>query len=118
MIYVKAIKQTTTQEAKTHITITSEDAAKAIAEEIKQATGTACEAHTDNTNTIITHNHTETIAQVTTPFGVTAVTPSRGPFTGKATTIPLEAETIDGLREIAHALTKATSHVLNAALNS
>lgn len=100
-----------------NIAITSEEAAKVIAEEIKQATGTDCEAHTDHINTVIVYDHTETIAQVTTAFGVVAVAPSRGPFAGKVTTIPLEAETIDGLREIAHALTKATSHVLNAALN-
>lgn len=100
-----------------HITITSEEAAKVIAEEIKQATGMDCEAHTDHINTVITCNHTTTIAQIATLFGVIAVAPSRGPFAGKVTIIPLEAETIDGMREIAHALTKATSHVLNAALN-
>ena len=100
-----------------NITITSEEAAKVIAEEIEQATGTDCEAHTDHINTVIIYNHTTTIAQVTTLSGVIAVAPSRGLFTGKVTIIPLEAETIDGMREIAHALTKATSHVLNAALN-
>lgn len=100
-----------------HITITSEEAAKVIAEEIEQATGTDCEAHTDHINTVITYDHTTTIAQVTTLFGVIAVAPSRGPFAGKVAIIPLEAETIGGVREIAHALTKAMSHVLDAALN-
>ena len=100
-----------------HVTITSEEAAKVIVEEIKQATGMDCEAHTDDINTVITYNHTTTIAQVTTLFGVIAVAPSRGLFVGDVTEIPSEARTIDGLREIAHALTKATSHVLNAALN-
>lgn len=101
-----------------HITITSEEVAKVIAEEIEQATGMACEAHTDHINTVITYNHTTTIAQVAPLFGVIAVAPSRGPFAGNVTTIPLEAETIGGVREIAHALTRATSHALNAALNS
>ena len=100
-----------------HIAITSEEAAKVIAEEIEQATGTNCEAHTDHINTVITYDHTTTIAQVSTVFGVIAVAPSRGPFAGEVTEVPLEAETIGGMREIAHALTKATSHVLNAALN-
>lgn len=100
-----------------HITITSEEVAKVIAAEIEQATGMDCEAHTDHINTVITCNHTTTIAQVTTLFDVIAVAPSRGQFTGRVTIIPLEAETIDGMMEIAHALTKATSHVLNAALN-
>lgn len=101
-----------------NIAITSEEVAKVIAEEIKQATGTDCEAHTDHINTVIVYNHTKTIAQVATLFGVSAVAPSRGPFAGNVTTVPLEAETIGGVREIAHALTKATSQVLNAALNS
>ena len=101
-----------------NITITSEEAAKVIAEEVEQATGTDCEAHTDHVNTVIIFNHTTTIAQVATLFGLIAVAPSRGPFTGNVTTIPLKAETIGGIKEIAHALTKATSHVLNAALNS
>lgn len=101
-----------------NITITSEEVAQVITEEIKQATGMDCEAHTDHTNTVITYNHTTTIAQVATLSDVSAVTPSRGQFAGNVTTIPLEAKTIGGVREIAHVLTKATSHVLNAALNS
>lgn len=100
-----------------HITITDKEVAESIATEIEQATGTDCEAHTDHINTVITYNHTTTIAQITTLFGVIAVAPSRGLFAGKVTTIPLESQTIDGTREIAHALTEATSHVLNAALN-
>ena len=100
-----------------HITITDKDAAKVIAAEIEQATGTHCETHTDHINTVIIYNHTTTIAQITPLFGVITVTPSRGLFAGEITTIPLEARTIDGMREIAHALTKATSHVLNAAMN-
>lgn len=100
-----------------NIAITSEDVAEVIAKEIEQAIGTDCKAHTDHINTVITCNHTTTIAQVTTVFGVIAVAPSRGPFAGEVTIIPLEAETIDGVREIADALTKATSHVLNAALS-
>ena len=97
-----------------HITITSEEVATVIVEEIKQATGMDCETHTDHTNTVITSNHTKTIAQVATLSDVIAVTPTHGPYAGNTTTIPLEAETISGVREIAHALTKATTHVLNA----
>ena len=115
MVHNRDIKQTTTQEVKMHIT--SEEAAKVIAEAVKQTTGTDCEAHTDDINTVITYNHTKTIAQVTTLFGVVAVTPSRGLFVGEVTTIPMEARTIDDIREIARALDTATSHVLNAALN-
>lgn len=100
-----------------HITITSEEVAKVIAAEIEQATGIDCEAHTDHINTVITYDHTKTIAQVATLFGVIAVAPSRGQFVGDITKIPLEARTIDGMMEIAHALTTATSHALNAALN-
>lgn len=100
-----------------HIAITSEDVAKVITAEIERATGTDCEANTDHINTVIVYNHTTTIAQIAPLFGVVAVAPSRGPFAGEVTEIPLEAETIGGMREIAHALDKATLHVLNAALN-
>lgn len=96
------------------ITFTSEEVAKSIAEAIEQATGTDCEAHTDHTNTVIIHNHTTTIAQVAPLSGVIAAAPSHDPVTE----IPPTARTIDGMRDIGHALDTAITHVLNAALNS
>lgn len=100
-----------------NITITSEEVAEVIVETIEAATGTKCEMHTDRINTVIIRNHTTTIAQVVPLSGVITVTPSRGQFAGETTEIPPTAQTIDGMRKIAHALDTAASHALNAALN-
>ena len=43
--------------------------------------------------------------------------PVSGPFDSETVCIPLEAETISGIREIVNAIDKAASHVLNAATN-
>lgn len=45
------------------------------------------------------------------------VEPVGGVFDGEIVSIPLEAETIGGIREIVNAIDKATSRVLNAAMH-
>ena len=100
-----------------NITITSEDVAESIAAEIEQATGMNCKALANETGSVIVCNRTAVIARVTELSSVATVAPSSGQFIGEVTEIPLEARTIDGIREIANALDTATSHVISAALN-
>ena len=100
-----------------NITIKSKDVTELIVAEVECATGKDCEVFTNETGSVVIYDHTEAIARVTPLFDVIDVAPLRGSFVGEITDIPFEAETVGGLREIAHALDKATSHVLNAALN-
>ena len=88
---------------------------KAIAEQIEQATGEDCEAYSNATGSVIIL-HTTVIARITTLFSVMDVAPASGPFLGDITEIPLEARSVDGLREIGHAIDEAASHVLAAAV--
>lgn len=76
----------------------------------EEATGEYCEAST--TGSVITL-HDTMIARITPLFSVMDVTPLDGPFRCE---IPLEAKTVDELREIAHAIDKAASHILAAAV--
>lgn len=97
-------------------TITSKDVAETIAAHVAQTTGTHCETFTNDVAAVILH-HTQVIARITPLFSVIAVAPIGGTFEGEITEIPLEARTIDGIREIANALDEATSHVLSAAMH-
>ena len=98
-----------------NIEFTSEEMAKAIAKEVEEATGEYCEAFSDTTGSVITL-HDTMIARVTPLFDVMDVAPLDGPFRCEITEIPLEAKTVDELREIAHAIDEAASHVLAAAV--
>ena len=116
MIYIGTIKQTTTQEVMMEVTITSKEVAEAIAAHVAQTTGTHCETFTNDVAAVILH-HAQVIARITPLFSVIAVAPIGGTFAEEITEIPLEARTIDGIREIAQALDKATSHVISAAMH-
>ena len=98
------------------VTITSEEVAETIAAIIAQTTGKHCETFSNDVTTVILY-HTQAIARITTLFSVIAVAPIGGTFAEEITEIPLEARTINGTREIAHALDRAASHVLSAAMN-
>lgn len=84
---------------------------------IAQATGTDCEAFSNDVGSVVIYNHTELIARITPLFSGVDVAPLRGPFVGHITEVPYNAWTLNDLREIGHAMDEATSHVLNAALN-
>ena len=98
------------------VTITSKEVAEAIAAHVAQTTGTHCETFTNDVAAVILH-HAQVIARITPLFSVIAVAPIGGTFAEEITEIPLEARTIDGIREIAQALDKATSHVISAAMH-
>lgn len=97
------------------VTITSKEVAEAIAAHVAQTTGTHCETFANDAAAVILH-HTQAIARITPLSNVTAVTPIGGTFEGEITEVPLEARTIDGLKEITHAIDKAAAHVLSAAI--
>ena len=97
------------------IEITSKDVAKAIAEQIEQATGETCEAYSNVDGSVVIM-HDTMIARITSLFSATDVEPTAGPFVGCITEIPLEARSVNGLLEIAHAIDEAASHVTAAAI--
>lgn len=96
------------------IEFTGKEVAEAIAEEIEEATGERCEAFSNATGSVVTL-HDTMIARITPLSSVMDVAPLEGPFRREITEIPLEAETVDGLREIGHAIDKAALHVPAAA---
>ena len=98
-----------------NIEFTSKEMAEAIAKNIEEATGEYCESFSNATGSVITL-HDTVIARITTLFSVMDVAPLDGPFRCEITEIPLEAKTVDELREIAHAIDEAASHVLSAAV--
>ena len=91
MIYTKAIKQTTTQEIKTNITITDNDMSKSIATEIEKATGTHREAFANETGPAVIN--ITAAARVTPPSSVIDATPLRGPLRRETTEVPPAAQT-------------------------
>ena len=97
------------------IEITSKDVAKAIAQQIEQATGEDCEAFSSSTGSVVIL-HTTMIARITPPFSVMDVAPTDGPFRGEITEIPLEARSVSELMEMAHAIDEAALHVTAAAV--
>lgn len=96
------------------IEITSKDMAKAIAQQIEQATGKDCEAYSNVAGSVIIMHNTM-IARITPLPRVVDVTPTAGPFVDRITKIPLETRSVNGLMEIAHAIDEAASHLLAAA---
>lgn len=99
------------------VKINSKEVAEAIAAKVEQVTGHDCEAYTNQAGSVVVHHHTQVIARITPPFGVMDVEPVGGLFDSETVCIPLEAETIGGIREIVNAMDRATSHVLNAAMH-
>lgn len=100
-----------------NITITDKDVAKSIATEVGKATGMACEMFSNETGSVIIYDHTKAVARVTKPYSVIEVAPLCGLFVGDITDVPFAVSTFKGMREAAHALDTATSHILNAALS-
>lgn len=98
-----------------NIEFTSKEVAEAIARNIEEATGECCEAFSNATGSVIAL-HDTMIARITPLFSVMDAVPLDGPFRREITEIPLEAKTVDELREIAHAIDEAASHVLAAAV--
>ena len=111
----RAIKQTTTQGAEIEVKINSKEIAEAIATKVEQVTGLDCEAYTNQAGSIVVHDHTRAIARITPPLGVVDVTPVGGVFDGETVCIPLAAETIGGLREIANAMDEANMRATSTA---
>lgn len=97
------------------IEITSKDVAKAIAQQIEQATGEDCEAFSSSVGSVVIL-HTTMIARITPLFSVMDVAPTDGPFRGEITEVPLEARSVSELMEIAHAIDEAALHVTAAAV--
>lgn len=95
--------------------IETKDEAKAIAKKIKEATGEHCETLPSATGSAAAP-YTITIARTTPPCNAIDVAPLGSPFRGETIEIPMEAQTVDGPMEVAHAIDKATPHVLAAAL--
>lgn len=100
------------------VSLTDKEVAETIATQVEQSTGLDCEAFTSETSAVVVLHRTTVIAQVTPLFSVMYVTPIGGLFDGESTEVPLEAETVDGLREMARSIDEAASHVLNAAMDS
>lgn len=55
--------------------------------------------------------HTTVLARIIPLFNVVDVAPTAGPFVGEITEIPLEAKSVNGHMEIAHAIDETTPHV-------
>lgn len=89
--------------------------AKAIAQQVEEATGEYCEAFSNTTGSIIALHDTMT-ARITPLFSVMDVAPLDGPFRCETIETPLEARSVNELREIAHAIDEAASHVPAAAV--
>lgn len=99
------------------VKINSKEVAEAIAAKVEQIAPFDCEAYANETGSVVVYDHTQVIAQITPLFSVMNVEPVGGLFDGETVRIPLEAETIGGIREIVNTIDKATSHVLNAAMH-
>ena len=97
------------------VKINSNEVAEAIAAKVEQVTGHDCDAFSNETGAVIVYRRTTVIAQINPLFDVMDVQPVGGPHDGETVYIPLEAETIFGIREIVNAMDRATSHILNAA---
>lgn len=98
------------------VKINSKEIAEAIAVKVEQVTGLACEAFTNQNGAIVLYNHTQVIARITPLLGVVDVTPVGGVFDGEPVTIPTEASTFYGLKEIAAMMDEANMRATSAAV--
>ena len=97
--------------------IESTEVAETIAARVESTTGKDCEAITNAIGESVIRHLTTAIARVTPAYSCVHVMPFGGTFDGETVSVPLEAETLDGLREIPNALDRATSYVISAAMN-
>ena len=98
------------------VKINSKEIAEAIAAKVEQVTGLDCEAFSNETGSVVVYNRTQVIAQITPLFNVTDVTPFGGLFDGETVCIPLEAETIYGIKELTETYDEAAMRVISAAV--
>lgn len=94
----------------------SKEVAEAIATKVEQVTGLDCEAFANETGSVVIYDHTQVIARITPLFDVMDVTPVGGLFDGETVCIPLKAETIHGVKELAETYDEATMRVMSAAV--
>ena len=100
-----------------HIEFKSKEVAEAIATQVGKAIGCECGVFTDDDGDAVILHHTTVIARIDTLYDVIGVVPSGGTFSCELTEIRRETRTLDGLREIGHAIDEAGAHVISAALN-
>ena len=100
------------------VSLTSMEVAETIAAQVEQATGLDCEAYSNEVGSVVVFRTGTVIARITPLFSVMDVTPVGGTFDGENVEVPLEARTVDGLREMARSIDKAAAHVLNAAMDN
>lgn len=98
------------------VKINSKEVAEAIATKVEQVTGHDCEVFANKTGSVVVYHHTQVIAQITPLFSVMDVTPVGGLFDGGTVCIPLKAETIYGLKELAEIYDEAAMRVISAAV--
>lgn len=100
------------------VTLTSKEVAETIAAQVEQSTGLDCEAYSNEVGSVIVFRHTTVIARITPLFDIMYATPVGGSFDGENVEAPLEARTVDGLRQMARSIDEAAAHVLSAAMDS
>lgn len=98
-----------------NVTITGKEVAETIAMQVAQSTGFDCEAFTNDTGAVIVYRSRTVIARITELFHIIDVAASSDPRDVQVTEIPTETRTIDGLREIAHAIDESITNVTRAA---
>lgn len=99
------------------VKIESNEVAEAIAARVEGMTGKGCEVFTNAIGESVICHLTTVIARITPVYGCVYVMPFGGTFDGEIVSVPLEAETLGGLREIPNALDRATSYVINAVMH-
>lgn len=100
------------------VSLTSKEVAETIAAQVEQATGLDCEAYSNEVGSVVVFRTGAVIARITPLFSVMDVTPVGGTFDGENVEVPLEARTVDGLREMARSIDEAAAHVLSAAMDN
>lgn len=98
------------------VKINSREVAEAIAAKVEQVTGLDCEVFTHLDGAVIVYDRTKVIARITPLFSVVDVVPVGGVFDGETVCIPLKAETIYGLKELAETYEEAAMRVISAAV--
>ena len=97
------------------VKINIKEIAEAIATEVEQVTGVDCEAFANETGAVVVYRCTKLIARITPLFGAVYVAPVGGVFDDEPVEMPIEARTVNGLKEIAAALDEANIRVISAA---
>lgn len=97
--------------------IDTNEVAETIAARIEGMTGKGCEVFTNAIGESVICHLTTVIARITPVYSCAYVMPFGGTFDGEIVSIPLDAETLGGLREITNALDRATSYVTSAVMH-